>query len=196
MSELEFLASSARIPIANIAAVDISQRSIETIRLAGVDGVRLDVSSADLPYSSGSFSCVIMSEVIEHLLDPDHALIECRRVLSPSGTLILTTPNLAAWFNRIALLIGFQPIYTETGMELVHGRGPLVKASRPVGHVHLFTLHALKPLLRSNGLQVVQVLGLAYEGKEKNNPILGGVDRVFSGIPELAAGLLVTCVVA
>ena len=45
----------------------------------------------------------IMSELIEHLVDPDGAVAEVRRVLRPGGSLLLSTPNLAAWYNRALL---------------------------------------------------------------------------------------------
>ena len=46
-----------------------------------------------LPFPDGRFDTVIMGEVIEHLLYPDIALGEVRRVLKPSGKLVVTVPN-------------------------------------------------------------------------------------------------------
>ena len=46
-----------------------------------------------LPLANGSFDCVIMSEVIEHLEMPQVSLCEAVRVLSPGGRLLVTTPN-------------------------------------------------------------------------------------------------------
>jgi ubiquinone biosynthesis O-methyltransferase len=45
-----------------------------------------------LAFPDNSFDVVICSEVLEHLLDPQHALTEIRRVLKHNGTCILTTP--------------------------------------------------------------------------------------------------------
>ncbi len=39
---------------------------------------------------------VVMSELIEHLVDTDAAVEEARRILRPGGILLLSTPNLAA----------------------------------------------------------------------------------------------------
>lgn len=45
-----------------------------------------------LPVRSGSVDMVLMSEVLEHLEAPQHALEEAVRALKPGGTLIVTVP--------------------------------------------------------------------------------------------------------
>jgi SAM-dependent methyltransferase len=46
-----------------------------------------------LPFDAASFDVVVSLQVIEHLHSPQEFLTECRRVLRPHGTLILSTPN-------------------------------------------------------------------------------------------------------
>jgi ubiquinone/menaquinone biosynthesis C-methylase UbiE len=46
-----------------------------------------------LPLWDGSFDCVLMSEVIEHLEAPQISIREAARVLHPGGRLLITTPN-------------------------------------------------------------------------------------------------------
>ncbi|MDY0095599.1 MAG: class I SAM-dependent methyltransferase [Candidatus Vecturithrix sp.] len=45
-----------------------------------------------LAFDDDSFDVVVCSEVLEHLIEPQRALAEMRRVLKKEGTLILTTP--------------------------------------------------------------------------------------------------------
>ncbi len=52
---------------------------------------------------------VVMTAVIEHLVDPLAVLKTVRRILKPSGRLILCTPNIAKWTRRVKLLFGFFP---------------------------------------------------------------------------------------
>ncbi len=46
-----------------------------------------------LPFPAGSFDCVLLSEVVEHLDAPQISIGEARRVLKPGGRLLVTTPN-------------------------------------------------------------------------------------------------------
>ncbi len=46
-----------------------------------------------LPLADGSFDCVLLSEVIEHLEAPQISIQEAARVLRPGGRLLVTTPN-------------------------------------------------------------------------------------------------------
>ena len=46
-----------------------------------------------LPFASGSFDCVLLSEVVEHLQAPERTMREAARVLRPGGRLLVTTPN-------------------------------------------------------------------------------------------------------
>jgi len=50
-------------------------------------------SATDLPFKKSTFNYVTLIEVIEHLHDPQKLLEEARRVLKPSGYLLIKTPN-------------------------------------------------------------------------------------------------------
>jgi SAM-dependent methyltransferase len=51
-------------------------------------------SCTALPFREDSFDAVVAFEVIEHLRDQQAFLAECKRVLAPSGLLIVSTPNI------------------------------------------------------------------------------------------------------
>ena len=50
-------------------------------------------SAYDLPFEDERFETILMTEVIEHLDDPERALSEVNRVLQPGGMFLVTTPN-------------------------------------------------------------------------------------------------------
>ena len=74
----------------------------------------LNVGSAEnLPFADASFGVVIIKHVVEHLRDPELAVSELGRILSPGGILILATPNLDSLLKpskaRRGLAIKTQP---------------------------------------------------------------------------------------
>lgn len=50
-------------------------------------------SATNLPFADASFDCVLSTQVLEHVDDPQRMLLECARVLRPGGTLILSAPQ-------------------------------------------------------------------------------------------------------
>ena len=52
-------------------------------------------------FADEAFDLVVMSHVIEHLIDPISVLRECRRVLSADGTALVATPNAGSWGHSI-----------------------------------------------------------------------------------------------
>jgi SAM-dependent methyltransferase len=65
-------------------------------------------AGSPFPYER-EFDLVIAAEVIEHIVETDAFLANCAAVLKPGGTLILTTPNLLFWINRLRMLLGKTP---------------------------------------------------------------------------------------
>lgn len=53
----------------------------------------LQASCYSLPFANGYFNAVLLADVIEHLEDPERCLQEISRVLTPNGTLLITTPK-------------------------------------------------------------------------------------------------------
>ena len=146
--------------------------------------MRASVSGGSLPVADGAADVVIMSELIEHLVDPDGAVAEARRILRPGGSLLLSTPNLAAWYNRGLLAFGIQPIFSEVSLRGVFGRPGRVVA----GHLRLFTRRALTEFLTASGFCCVTVTGARYHDVPRP---LAPLDRAFCRWPSAASILLV-----
>jgi ubiquinone/menaquinone biosynthesis C-methylase UbiE len=92
-----------------------------------------------LPFRDGSFDCLLLSEVIEHLDAPQFSIREAVRVLKSGGRLLITTPNYRS----------FWPI-----MEWAVDR--LNMAPKMAGEQHVSRFHpaALKRMLVGAGLQM------------------------------------------
>lgn len=77
---------------ASVVGIDIDAATVAHARAThGVDAREGDVSR--LPFDDGTFDLVVSFETIEHVAEPEAALDEFRRVLSPGGMLVVSTPN-------------------------------------------------------------------------------------------------------
>ena len=117
---------------------DVAEAALERARERnpGLDFRHVAVDGP-LPFEDNAFDLVWASEVIEHVGDTARWLSEVRRVLTPGGRLLATTPS----HGRLRLLLG--------GVE---------RFSPPLGdHLHLYTRRSLRALLEEFGFGEVHV---------------------------------------
>ncbi len=138
------------------------------------------IDSRGLPLADACADIVIMSELIEHLVDTDSAAEEVRRILRPGGVLLLSTPNLAAWFNRGLVGLGVQPVFSEVSLRGIYGR----PGQQVVGHLRLFTRRALVEFLTARGFACERVCGAPYHDVPRP---LRPLDRALCHWPSAAA---------
>jgi len=167
-----------------VIGVDWSATALAQARTRGLLVVQGGVESAGLPLPDACADVVIMSELIEHLVDTDAAVDEARRVLRPGGVLLLSTPNLAAWFNRGLVGLGIQPVFSEVSLRGIYGR----PGHEVVGHLRLFTRRALVEFLTARGFRCERVQGAPYHDVPR---LLRPLDRSLSHWPSMASILLV-----
>jgi predicted TPR repeat methyltransferase len=90
-----------------------------------------------------TFDVAVAADVLEHLREPDRALLRIREWLAPGGRLFVSLPNVANITVRVMLLAGsFR--YAE--------RGILDRT-----HLRFFTRSTARELLRSAGLEVFRL---------------------------------------
>ncbi|MFF1376850.1 class I SAM-dependent methyltransferase [Streptomyces sp. NPDC058308] len=166
-----------------VIGVDWSQDALRRAHARLPYAVRGELGDGGLPFASGAADAVLFSEVIEHLVDPDSALDELRRVLAPGGHLMLSTPNLAAWYNRGLLLAGVQPVFSEVSLRAIHGR----PGKEVVGHLRLYTARALREFVTAAGFEVVRLSGAPFHGVPRP---LRALDRLACAVPGAASILL------
>lgn len=145
-----------------VHGVDIDEDRILLASKRGIITIKADMNKERLPLAENSIDIVTALEVIEHLVNPDNMLQEIYRILKPGGYLIITTPNLASYINRARLLFGFQPTYSEVSVYFdvpkICGKDTkLIETPKPSGHLRLFTLKALKCLLKIYGFEIVKI---------------------------------------
>lgn len=182
-----------------VHGVDISEANVINARGKGCEALVFDLDSGTLPFSDASFDFIHVGDIIEHLYNPDNLLREIRRLLTIKGICIVTTPNLAALANRIALLFGYQPFPVGTSLE--HDTGKLF-ISNPLllgSHIRVFTYRAFVQLCRIYNLKVVKAIGmpLSTGGQQQTGVrIVGSIERtllaptLYKMFPSLAWDLL------
>jgi SAM-dependent methyltransferase len=131
--------------------VDLSASAVATAMTSGLDARTVEDLS-QLPFADGEFDACVSVEVFEHLLFPELAAVEIRRVLNDRGVFICTVPNVAYWRRRLdlALLGRWHP----GG----HPRGASYPWKDP--HLRFFTRHTLRSMLRRVGFADVYVTGI------------------------------------
>ncbi len=87
------------------------------------------------------FDTIIALELIEHLYNVDNFLNECKKLLKPNGRLILSTPNVKYWKNRLWLLFGSDRWFDTNGL-----------------HLWFFSPESLKKKIESHGFEIIKMI--------------------------------------
>lgn len=156
-------------------------------KISGVE-IKIGDITKGLDYSTSYFDTVILGEVIEHVPDPDFLLREIRRTLRKGGILIISTPNLVSWANRLMVLFGIQPFFTETSTETNLGRyfKILGQGGKVQGHLKIFTFKSLEEILLREKFETLEKNGVPFFFPFP----ISLIDKFFTGFISLSSGLL------
>lgn len=86
-----FLEKLRALGAANLAGIDFNEHAVQSVRAKGIachQGTFLD-----FPAEPASFDVVVMSNYLEHTLNPGQELAQARRLLRPNGVLLGEMPN-------------------------------------------------------------------------------------------------------
>ncbi|MGL1937304.1 MAG: class I SAM-dependent methyltransferase [Fibrobacterales bacterium] len=75
----------------------------------GITTYAVDIERAPLPLDDNTMDVISINQVLEHTKELFWILGEISRVLKPGGILIIGVPNLAAWHDRLLLIVGMEP---------------------------------------------------------------------------------------
>jgi len=101
-----------------------------------------DFSSWPNDFKENKYDVIILSELLEHLFEPEKLLNSLKHLATTDTEFIITVLNVLFWKNRLKVLSGHFE-YTNEGLM-------------DRGHIHFFTWQSLNQLLMSCGLIISQ----------------------------------------
>lgn len=123
---------------ANCAAANLSQVIIGNAET-------MDMSRFDVP-----FDALIMSEVVEHLIDPWATVSRLATLIRPGGMVIASSPNISHW-QVIRSLTKGQFVYSDSGMmDQTHMRWFTPSSYKALFEGAGFAIESLEPIKAPN----------------------------------------------
>jgi methionine biosynthesis protein MetW len=132
-----------------IYGVDISDKAIEVAQRRGIKAYKVNLNVEALPFEDNYFDSITCLATLQLIYDINTMLREFNRVLKPDGELVLTVPNMRAYWRIFKLVVlGYFP-RTSLDPEGYDG-----------GTLHYFCYRNLKDLLEKSGFKVMMRRGI------------------------------------
>jgi 2-polyprenyl-3-methyl-5-hydroxy-6-metoxy-1,4-benzoquinol methylase len=131
--------------------IDIMPEAAEAARRRLSKVLVGDVESMDLPFAPETFDALILSEVLEHLIDPWRALDRLTALLKPGGLVFASSPNVAHHSVVRGLLAGRWELAEHGVMDRTHLRW--------------FTPKSFRAMFEGVGVRVAHIGPVAAPGR-------------------------------
>jgi len=134
-----------------VDGIEINKQAIKNAKKNGIKNifeVDLNCRRNELKNIKKKYDCIILADIIEHLLDPEDFLISIRGLLKKDGILVISTPNIAFILYRVKLLFGI--------FDYVDAPGVMDKT-----HTRFFTISSLINILKSCKYDVRRCYGFS-----------------------------------
>ncbi len=131
----------------SVSGMDAHAEGVAVARTNGVDALVGDIEAV-WPVADDTQDVVLLLDVLEHLVDPTHALHEAHRILSPDGHCIVAFPNHFDVRQRLHMLFGG---------GIVHWSHQKYKDAEAAtyGHVRFLQREELEQLFHETGFSIV-----------------------------------------
>ncbi len=185
-----------KISNSQVYGLDLSAEGVALARKRGILAKRADLNQG-IPLPSNTFDLVFSDQLIEHVYDTDFLLKECHRILKRDGHLIIITPNLSFWMNRILFFIGIYPVFLEASLlKKTLGQKFLkrfIVDQEAMGHIRVFNLAALVDILELQGFTVEKRIGIpqTFNLSKIYKIFYDLIDWAFSKIPSFARDIMI-----
>ncbi len=137
-----------------VVGIDIPESKRESISELIDEFIYGDIEELDIDRLENSFDCVILADVLEHLVFPDKVLNKVQHILKKNGIVLVSMPNVRHFqtFKNIYLKGDFA--YEESGLF-------------DFTHLRFYCKKNIEDLLTLNGFEIQKTLSAlrVYEGK-------------------------------
>ncbi len=166
--------------------INISEKVINSSKKkSGIRFMQGDIESAEI---NENFDLIVCGEIIEHISDVDAFIEKLKKMLDNGGYLLLTVPNLSSFFNKISILLGWQPRGINPSRKIL--LNPFTKYDYNWGHVSMFTFNAIKKFLNENGFEILKVGG-THGGHAGENKVKSFVRLLMSSFPPFSEQVVI-----
>lgn len=130
-----------------VTGIELHPQAAETAR-GRIDRVLCATVEDALPQLQGQqFDCIVLNDVLEHLVDPWGLLAQLRPLLAPGGAVVASIPN-----------VRYLPVlkdYLLRGQWRYQAEGVLDRT-----HLRFFTHHGMRALFEGAGFEVLKLEGI------------------------------------
>lgn len=153
-----------------IKGIDIApERFRNAISFIGLDIIKANVETENIPVESDSFDAALFNEIFEHLrINPIYTMKEVFRVLKPQGILLLSTPNFTSFENLKSLILKGKTL------EDIFFEYSKLENLGHMGHVRRYTSIEVGIFLEKIGFEIEEII---YRGTGRKNPIFSWFPR-------------------
>lgn len=153
-----------------VIGLDISHDAIKICKEKSIKVIKCDLEEEKIP---GTYDVIILSAVIEHLIDPLSVLNKVKDNLNENGCIIVGVPNFSHLMARIQYLLG------KNVKRFGDDEKDVKLGIEPPGHIQFFNKATLSYLLERTGYEPI---GWSYHKPFLVNPKLHLSKRVISWI--------------
>lgn len=156
----------------DVRGIDIAEPAVALTRQKNIQAEIVNLNVDRISFPDGYFDAITILSVIQYFYDMDRVLQECSRVLSSSGILLLSVPNIRAIWRVMKLFVGgsFPGVSLDTG-------------NYDGGTLHYFATSNIRILLARNGFDVLSTKGIFCKPKTlavlTDRGVIGTLKREF-----------------
>jgi SAM-dependent methyltransferase len=172
----------------DLTVIEGARYNVEYARAKYGDRLRITEALFEEYETAERFDSIIMSCIIEHVIDPAHVLRRAVSWLKDDGVIILVVPNKLSLHRRVGLRCG-----------LLESMEQLSEQDLAVGHRRLYTVESFAAEITNAGLRTPQIEGIFLKPLSSGQMIdwpdtlLNAYDDMARELREYSAYLFAPC---